>query len=92
MAGAATAVVERLHKGLQGLVKKHKIEFIRGVGRVVGHTKVEIELLDDEFQPAGTRSLDATDVILATRQPREEPARARARRHGHRHQRRHPAQ
>jgi len=59
-------VVERLHKGLQGLVKKHHVEFIRGVGRVVGHSKVEIALLNDAFEPDGTRSLDATDVILAT--------------------------
>jgi dihydrolipoamide dehydrogenase len=59
-------VVERLHKGLQGLVKKHKVEYIRGTGRLNGHTKVEIELLDEDFRPAGSRSLDATDVILAT--------------------------
>ncbi|MGZ3587616.1 MAG: dihydrolipoyl dehydrogenase [Candidatus Limnocylindrales bacterium] len=59
-------VVERLHKGLQGLVKKHKVEYIRGTGHLNGHTKVEIELLDEDFRPAGSRSLDATDVILAT--------------------------
>ncbi|MFI5262503.1 MAG: dihydrolipoyl dehydrogenase [Candidatus Limnocylindrales bacterium] len=60
------AVVDRLCKGLQGLVKKHKIEYIRGNGRLNGGKKVEIELLDDDFKPSGTRSLDATDVILAS--------------------------
>ncbi len=59
-------VVDRLHKGLQGLVKKHKVEFIRGSGRLNGGKKVEIELLDDDFKPAGGRTLDADDVIVAT--------------------------
>ena len=60
------AVVDRLHKGLQALVKKHKVEYIHGQARLKGHKVVEIELLDDEGQPAGSRSLDATDVILAS--------------------------
>jgi len=60
------AVVDRLHKGLQALVKKHKVEYIHGQARLKGHKVVEIELLDDEGKPAGIRSLDATDVILAS--------------------------
>jgi dihydrolipoamide dehydrogenase len=60
------AVVDRLHKGLQALVKKHKVEYIHGQARLKGHKVVEIELLDDEGKPAGSRSLDATDVILAS--------------------------
>jgi len=60
------AVVDRLHKGLQALVKKHKVEYIHGQARLKGHKVVEIELLDDEGNPAGIRSLDATDVILAS--------------------------
>ena len=60
------AVVDRLHKGLQTLVKKHKVEYIHGQARLKGHKLVEIELLDDEGKPAGSRSLDATDVILAS--------------------------
>jgi len=60
------AVVDRLHKGLQALVKKHKVEYIHGQARLKGHKVVEIELLDDDGKPAGSRSLDATDVILAS--------------------------
>ncbi len=60
------AVVDRLHKGLQALVKKHKVEYIHGQARLKGHKVVEIELLDDDGNPAGSRSLDATDVILAS--------------------------
>jgi dihydrolipoamide dehydrogenase len=54
-------VVERLHKGLQSLTKKNKVEFILRGGK-----HVEIDALDDDGKPAGHRTLDATDVILAT--------------------------
>ena len=47
------AVVDRLHKGLQALVKKHKVEYIHGQARLKGHKVVEIELLDDDGKPAG---------------------------------------
>lgn len=60
------AVVDRLHKGLQALVKKYKVEYIHGQARLTGHKVVDIELLDDDGKPAGSRSLDATDVILAS--------------------------
>jgi dihydrolipoamide dehydrogenase len=59
-------VVERLHKGLQGLVKKNKVEFIHGRGKLKGGKHVEVDMLDDAGAPAGHRTLDATDVILAT--------------------------
>ena len=59
-------VVERLHKGLQSLVKKNKVEFIHGRGTLRGGKHVEIDALDDDGKPAGHRTLDATDVILAT--------------------------
>jgi dihydrolipoamide dehydrogenase len=60
------AVVDRMHKGLQSLVKKYKVEYIHGQARLKGHKVVEVELLDDDGKPAGSRSLDATDVILAS--------------------------
>jgi len=60
------AIVDRLHKGLMALVRKHKVEYIHGQARLKGHKVVEIELLDDEGKPVGSRSLDATDVILAS--------------------------
>jgi dihydrolipoamide dehydrogenase len=59
-------IVERLHKGLQGLVKKNKVEFIHGRGRLQGGKHVEVDLLGDDGAPSGHRTLDATDVILAT--------------------------
>jgi dihydrolipoyl dehydrogenase len=60
-----TQVVERLVKGLEGLVKKNKVEWVRGRGRLQGGKKVLVELREDGKQN-GSRALDATDVILAT--------------------------
>jgi dihydrolipoamide dehydrogenase len=59
-------VVDRLHKGLMSLVKKNKVEYITGRGRLQGGKKVAIEMLGDDGKPSGSRTLDATDVILAT--------------------------
>jgi dihydrolipoamide dehydrogenase len=59
------AVVDRLTKGLMSLVKKNKVEWIQGRGRLQGGKKVHVETRDDNGK-ASTRVLDATDVILAT--------------------------
>ncbi len=49
-------VVSRAYKGLQGLVKAHKITFVQGAGRLVEPHVVEVD---------GTR-YEGTNVILAT--------------------------
>src|SRR4029453_5239407 len=49
-------VVNRLYKGLQGLVKAAKITFFEGTGRLVGPTAVEVD---------GQR-YTGTNVVLAT--------------------------
>src|SRR5918999_3153245 len=59
-------VVDRLHKGLQSLVKRNKVEWIAGRGRLQGGKKVVVEMRGDDGKGAGSRTLDATDVILAT--------------------------
>ena len=59
-------VVDRLTKGLMSLVKKNQVEFILGRGRLNGGRKVEVDLIGEDGSPAGHRTLDATDVILAT--------------------------
>jgi dihydrolipoamide dehydrogenase len=58
-------VVDRLTKGLESLVKKNKVEWIAGRGRLQGGKKVLVELREDG-KTTGSRALDATDVILAT--------------------------
>jgi len=54
-------IVERLHKGLQSLVKKNGIEYVAGRGRLEGGKKVRVALGE-----GGERILQGTDVILAT--------------------------
>jgi dihydrolipoamide dehydrogenase len=49
-------VVNRLYKGLQGLVKAHKITYVEGEGKLVGPNAVEVN---------GTR-YEGRNVILAT--------------------------
>jgi dihydrolipoamide dehydrogenase len=49
-------VVERLYKGLQGLVKQRKVEYVEGTGRLVDPHTVEVD----------GRRLRGTNVVLAT--------------------------
>jgi dihydrolipoamide dehydrogenase len=49
-------VVSRMYKGLQGLVKAHKVTHIEGHGRLVGQNAVEVD---------GTR-YEARNIVLAT--------------------------
>lgn len=60
------AVVDRLHKGLQSLVKKNKVEYIHGTATLQGGKKLRVVTLDDNGQPDGEIFVDATDVILAS--------------------------
>lgn len=49
-------VVDRLHKGLQGLVRANRVELITGVGRYVGGTTVDVD----------GQQISGTSLILAT--------------------------
>ena len=49
-------VVDRLYKGLQGLVRSHKIDVATGTGRYVGSTTVEVD----------GRSITGGSLVLAT--------------------------
>jgi dihydrolipoamide dehydrogenase len=59
-------VVDRLAKGLGSLVKKNKVEYIRGRGTLKGGKKISVATINDEGAPDGERTLDASDVILAS--------------------------
>ena len=59
-------VVDRLAKGLDSLVKKNKVEHIRGRGTLQGGKQVRVETFDADGKPDGERPLDANDVILAS--------------------------
>ncbi|MFL6099733.1 MAG: dihydrolipoyl dehydrogenase [Actinomycetales bacterium] len=49
-------VVERLYKGLQGLVKAHKVELVEGWGRLVDKNTVEV----------GDRQVRGRNIVLAS--------------------------
>jgi dihydrolipoamide dehydrogenase len=63
-----TQVVDRLTKGLMGLVKKNQVEFVHGHGVLERATTVRVTLNGEDGTPGagGERVLDATDVIVAT--------------------------
>jgi dihydrolipoamide dehydrogenase len=61
MAKRRDDVVERLHKGLQSLVKKNRVTYFSGRGRLEGGRKVAVKLNE-----GGEIHLGGTDVILAT--------------------------
>lgn len=66
IADRRTQIVERLHKGLLSLVRKHKVTYIRGTGKLEGATTIRVATIDDQDQPSGERVLRSRDTILAT--------------------------
>lgn len=55
-----TQVVRKHNQGIEYLFRKHKIETIRGFGKVQGAGKIQVE------GPEGTREVVAKNIILAT--------------------------
>jgi dihydrolipoamide dehydrogenase len=53
-------VVTGLTRGVAGLFKKNKVEWVRGFGRLTGPDSVEVESSE------GTRRLEAENILLAT--------------------------
>jgi dihydrolipoamide dehydrogenase len=53
-------VVTGLTRGVAGLFRKNKVEWVRGFGRLAGPDRVEVEAAD------GKRTLQASNVLLAT--------------------------
>jgi dihydrolipoamide dehydrogenase len=61
-------VVNRMWKGVQGLVRKYDVTWVQGRGRLEGATRVRVSLAGEGGTPStgGERLLSATDVIVAT--------------------------
>src|SRR5690625_7420140 len=51
-------IVSRLHKGVQGLVKARKIDYIEGFGRLTGPKTVTVET------ESGNRELTGANIVL----------------------------
>lgn len=54
-------IVDQLHRGLGGLLKKRNVEIVAGTGRIAGRGIVDVELVD-----GGSRRLEGRTVIVAT--------------------------
>ena len=78
-------VVSNLRQGVGGLLKSQGVQVLKGIGRLVGHGRVEISA------NGGSETVEARNVIVATA-PTGHPADPRRRqpRASH-HQRRRPA-
>ena len=59
-------VVDRMAKGLDFLVKKNKVEHIRGRGTILAGRKVKVAKLTEVGKPDGEITLDSTDLIVAS--------------------------
>jgi dihydrolipoamide dehydrogenase len=53
-------IVAKHAKGVEGLMKKNKVEWIKGFGRIAGRGKVEVT------SEKGTQTLDTKNILLAT--------------------------
>jgi dihydrolipoamide dehydrogenase len=59
-------IVDRMHRGLLSLVRKNKVDYIRGRGVLEGATRVRVARVDETDAPAGEVILESRDTILAT--------------------------
>ncbi|MGE0741692.1 MAG: dihydrolipoyl dehydrogenase [Hyphomonadaceae bacterium] len=53
--------VEGLTKGVEFLMRKHKVDYIKGFGRIAGKGKVEVALND-----GGKQDLETKNIVIAT--------------------------
>ena len=58
--GFKDKIIGRLYKGLQGLVKSAKVEYVEGYGKLTGKNTVTVET------EGGTRTLTGKNVVLAS--------------------------
>jgi len=53
--------VDGLTKGIEGLFKKNKVEYVKGWGKFKSPTEVEVSLVD-----GGTTTMKAKNIVIAT--------------------------
>jgi dihydrolipoamide dehydrogenase len=68
MAVRRDAVVKRMWTGLKTLIDKNKVTWVAGRGRLDGAGKIKVSQTGEDGTPGGggDRTLNATDVIIAT--------------------------
>lgn len=55
------SAVSGLTKGIEGLFKKNKVDYVKGHGRISGPNEVTVDLLD-----GGTQTVSAKNIIIAS--------------------------
>src|SRR5690606_2347885 len=53
--------VEGLTKGVEFLMRKHKVDYVKGFGRIAGKGRVEVKLAD-----GGAQTLETKTIVIAT--------------------------
>jgi len=53
--------VEGLTKGVEFLMRKHKVDYVKGFGRIAGKGRVEVKLND-----GGAQTLETKNIVIAT--------------------------
>lgn len=61
MQAQKTKAVEGLTKGIEGLFKKNKVDYVKGWGKITGANEVEVALSD-----GSTQTLKAKNILIAT--------------------------
>jgi dihydrolipoamide dehydrogenase len=61
MMAQKTEAVDGLTKGIEFLFKKNKVEYVKGRGKILGTSKVEVALAD-----GGTRVMETKNIVIAT--------------------------
>lgn len=56
-----TKNVSALTGGIEGLFKKNKVDYVKGMGKLTSTTSVEVQLSD-----GGTQTLKTKNIMLAT--------------------------
>ena len=78
-------IVTRLVKGVTSLIRKNKVEYVLGRGRLEGPQQVRVATIDADGKSTGEVILKAQDVILATGSRVKSLSGPGARRRPHRH-------
>lgn len=61
MMAAKTKSVSTLTKGIEGLFKKNKVDYVKGFGKITGANQVSVALAD-----GGNTTLNAKNIVIAT--------------------------
>lgn len=59
--GIKSQSVDGLTKGIEGLFKKNKVQYIKGWGKIIGNNSIEVKTLENK-----TETINAKNIVIAT--------------------------